>query len=543
MKGKPIGYVAFAERLGVALSPAQRVLCSVAFDGVNPEDLAGADRELAATIFGDVDVIPPEARDVLCCIAGGRAGKTYTLIALRCLHLAVTCDLSSLAPGEHGFGVIVAPDKKLARQALRFIKGAAKKLQAIARRITVDSVDVVEFVRPDGRTVTIEVLPATRGGSAVRARSYFFVGLDEVAFFYADDGYTVTDEAVFTAAAPRVMAGGQLCMVSTPWLESGVLYEHFLRNHPNPEVALDGDLTPGEPTDAIAAHAPTLLLNDRPKIRRIVEREERRNPTNAEREFGARFVARGTGRWFDATAIKLSAVDRPADLAPDPRYPCVAALDNGFTSDATSLVVTRRERGKLRVATIVEKRAEKGVPLNPSETICELLDIAKTHGATVVYSDVHYYESVLEHARPRGMRVKKAPGGNAGKVEVHIAARDALAEGRCEYAREPSTLRSQLGNIVARPISGGGMSITSPRRRGSHGDVASAWVLAIYGLEKVKTRRVGPRRPIRRNPRLYGDGLPHPGEDPFANLRNQATGRPERNERTTIHEQFTRGIF
>lgn len=479
-------FATFARRIGVKLTPAQRVLCAVAFDGADPIDLDPDDRELARQLFGSVDRFPESARDVVACIAGGRAGKTYVLVALRCLHLALTCDLSQLAPGEHAFGAIVAPDVRLAKQALRFVTGAAKKVPSIARRIERDTAEELSIVRPDGQHVTVECLPATRGGSAVRARSYFFVGLDEAAFFYGDDGYTITDEAIFSAAAPRVMPGGQLVMVSTPYLESGVLFEHFIRNHPNPAVAIDGETRKGEPTDAIAIHAPTLLLNDRPKIRRAVEREYGRDPDRAAREFGGRFVARGTSRFFDPGAIKAASVDRPADLEPRPELPAFAAIDPAFTRDASAMVVLRYEGEKIRVATIVERRPESGKPLKPSVVIGELCDIAIMHGVTTLWSDCHYAETVREVAEARGLAVRSPPGGQFGKAIMFQRARAGINEGRIELSAHHGALVGQLAEVLGRAMPGGGFSVTSPRRKGSHGDIASAFALASWVAEETR---------------------------------------------------------
>src|SRR5262245_49784831 len=97
----PLTFVAFVEQvLGVRLTPAQAVLSLVAFDGVEPGDLVGDERELALRLFGPVDSIPPEARAVLVAVCGARSGKSYLLGALYSLWRTLTADLSTLAPGE-----------------------------------------------------------------------------------------------------------------------------------------------------------------------------------------------------------------------------------------------------------------------------------------------------------------------------------------------------------------------------------------------------------------------------------------------------------
>jgi hypothetical protein len=88
---RALPFVEFVSRvLRVQLTPAQRVLCLVAFDGVEPEQLDGADRELAVKLFGPVDTIPSMARDVLVAVCGARSGKSYVLAALYSLWRALT---------------------------------------------------------------------------------------------------------------------------------------------------------------------------------------------------------------------------------------------------------------------------------------------------------------------------------------------------------------------------------------------------------------------------------------------------------------------
>jgi hypothetical protein len=47
------------------LTPGQRVIGRVAYDGIDPADLQGSERELAAHLFGPVERVPPEADN--CC--------------------------------------------------------------------------------------------------------------------------------------------------------------------------------------------------------------------------------------------------------------------------------------------------------------------------------------------------------------------------------------------------------------------------------------------------------------------------------------------
>lgn len=470
----PISFTKFvAKVLRVKLTIGQRVLCLVAYDGLEPKDLEGDEREVARRIFGDIDVIPPEARAVVVAVCGARAGKTYILGALRLLHLALTVPLTSLAPGEVASGLIVAPDLRLARQCLRYALGAAKATPAIAERVASESADGFVIRRENGQTVALEALPATRGGSALRGRSLVGAVLDEAAFF-RDDDYAVNDTEIFKAVAPRVMPEGQVIIGSTPWAEGiGLLYDLFHANH-------------GEPKTAIAAHAPTTLLRDDARTRSMVERERERDPDNAAREFDAQFMSAGTGLFFDPTSLD-AAVERNTVLPLVHLSSSVVAAgaDFAFKSDSSALVVARLElEGVYRVTDMLEQRPERGKPLVPSKVVAAFAEVVRRYGATSVVADRHSEEAIREHLATHKLRLVAAPDGLAGKVETYTRVRALLLEGRVRLPESPRLL-NQLKAITRKVTAGGSMTISSPRRGGAHGDLVSALVLALASLPSV----------------------------------------------------------
>jgi hypothetical protein len=468
----PARFTEFCHRtLRVQLTPGQRVLCLVAFDGIEPQDLEGSDRELARQIFGDVDSIPPGARNVIVAMCGARAGKSYVLSALRLLHAALTVSLETMAPGEVAAAVVVTPDGRLGRQVLRYAKGAAKGAAALAKLIEGETAESLTIRRPDGEVVEIVCLPATRGGSAVRGRSLVGAVLDEAAFF-RDADYAINDDEIFKAVAPRVLVGGQVVISSTPWAEAGLLWKLYDENH-------------GEPVTALAAHAPTLLLRDDEHTREFVERERERDPDNAAREFDAEPMAGGTSEFFETGAIDLCTdatlpmLLRPVHtlVRPDP---ATLGLDTGFRKDPSAGVVVRSVGDLYVVAECVEIRPEPGKRLIPSVTIKQLLARGDDHRCSSVACDQHYVETVREHAG--GVDLVEAPGGMPGKVETYTHVRTLLKEGKVRIPAGNKRLLSQLRQVVSKPTPGGGLTITSPRRAGAHGDLVSAFVIGLWAV-------------------------------------------------------------
>ena len=307
-KPMPSTFVGFCAWLNVALTPGQRILASVAYDGVDPSTYRDADRDICISIFGDIQNVPRKARSIIAAVCGGRGGKSYVLIALRLVYGALTRDLKSLAPGQKAVALVIAPNNTLRREVVAYALGAMRSHPRLASMVLLpkgkkqdDAADGFGIRRPDGRVVLFEAGVAARGGYGGRGRSLTDFALDE-ACFMRDSSFQVCDTAIFEAASPRVLPGGQSIVASTPWAESGLLYDFHLKNF-------------GKPSSALVAHAPTLVMQDSQFTRDIVSREFERDPDNAEREFNAVFVKGGTTVFFPAAEIDRS-IDESINCEP-----------------------------------------------------------------------------------------------------------------------------------------------------------------------------------------------------------------------------------
>jgi hypothetical protein len=263
---------------------------------------------------------------------------------------------------------------------------------------------------------------------------------------------------------------------STPWVEQGLLYELHEKNH-------------GSPTTCVAVHAPTLVMrSDTPSIVKMIERETARDPENASREYGAEFMTRGAGLFFDASAIARAIP--PSDVLTSlnrSRMRYAAGADPGFTRDSATMVVVGTLDAKVYVIEVDEMRHEKGKPLVPSEVVGRWATIAKRYGIENVLSDIHYRESVREHLTAHGLKLSSAPDGQSGKRTMYEKSRTLMNEGRLILPPSNSRLITQLRAVVSRPTPGGGMTISSPRRGGAHGDIVSALVAAVFASQKLRS--------------------------------------------------------
>lgn len=448
----------FLRTLGLTLTTGQDRAVAVSFDG----EPSGAD-ELGLALFGAE--VPPGHREVVAWVKGARIGGTM-LGAYRLLHLGLTVPLA-LAPGESAFGVIVAPDLRLARQALRYIKGAVHGTHQLRGRVLQETEDTLVLRRDDGRAVTFECLPATRGGSALRGRSLVGALLSEAAFFRDSDS-VVNDAELFRAVSPRVVAGGQVILESTPWVESGLLFDLFDKHH-------------GHGGRTLAVHAPTLLLRDDPRTRAMVLAEEARDPENAAREFGAQFLGGGAGTFFDPSTIDAAGEDSLLlPSLPGPGEVLGGGMDLGLSRDSAALAIAGRKEKLYRLLFLRELRPGRGAPLKLSEVLATFAEDLAPYKIREVAADAWAREPAKEWLDLHKIRIVDAPAGQAAKAESFISLRTLLRENRLALPKLPR-LFAQLKAVVGKPVPGGGLAISIPRRAGmSHGDDVSALVLAVW---------------------------------------------------------------
>jgi hypothetical protein len=453
----PRTFIGFCAWLAVALTPGQAELARVAYDGDAPDD-----QRLAARLFG-VESLSVGTRAVVAAVCGARAGKSYVLVALRLVFGMLVRDLSSMAPGQRAVALIVAPNDKLRNEVLNYALGAVKSKPELRAMLVHEGSGGFALRRPDGHVVAFETGVATQGGYGARGRALTDFALDECAFF-RDASFKVNDQEIFRAGSARVLPGGQTIVASTPWAESGLLYELHKRNF-------------GAPKDALVAHAPTLVLHDSEMTRAIVERETARDPDNAAREFDAKFMTSGTTVFFESASIDAAETNETFVLQPKDQV--AAGADLGFRSDSSALVLVALRGNMLHVFDGREERPTPEAPLKPSVTIASFAQCIAGR-CEYVMADRHYREAVDELLVAHGLIYAPAPMQPA---DTYVRARMLLREGRVRIhgLQFRDRLLQQMREVHGRPTSGGGMSIVHPRwATGGHGDLVAALVLALW---------------------------------------------------------------
>ena len=485
-----VSFTTFCTRvLRLRLTKGQRVAARVVYDGVDPGQLQGDEREVARTIFGNVEVIPRLARRILVLCFGRNSGKTLIFAAAYGVYVMVYGDTRSCGPGDVPTVVVIAPRTRTARLDVRMGRSLIRRVPELDRAIEDDGKDGFSLRRPDGTLVAFAAYAASRGGAGGRGLPVLTFILDEAWFFLSDDAYAVTDRDCYRGLKPRLLPGGKAIFVSTPW----------------PVVTMMGDLLAtnfGVCSTAIAARAPTLLMRDNdPTIAADIEIERATDPDNAAREFDCAegINAAGTSLFFDGDTLDaaLQAGEHlvmPVDRWPYDRSIAVGA-DWGFVRNSSALAVAaHRSDGKVHILMLAELVPKKGAPLVPSAVVKEFAPIVcNRYEHHTVVSDEHYMEALREHLGAYRLTLRSAPSGNEGKALIYVNCRKLTAEQRLVIPCEPrfivQKLLAQLKATTVKPLDGGGMRISSPTRAGTHGDVASAAVIALYEATEATRSR------------------------------------------------------
>jgi hypothetical protein len=472
--------------LNLDLKPGQRVIAKVAFGPYNPCDLDGEEASLAKEMFGGLDYVPDEARKYVVLRLGRGSGKT-TICAAYAVYEAVTHDISMIGPGDVPYVIIVAPDKATAELSVRMAREMIRGNRALETLVVSDTAQSITIRRPDGRLVKIEAFAATRGGSSIRGRTIIGFIFDEAEFFTSntDAGggrdYAVNDRDIFRALKPRLLPTGKGMLISTPWPVETLMGELFEENW-------------GKPKTAVAIKAPTLLVRgNEPHIVAMVEDELAKDPENARRELFCEVDGLFGGEFFDVNALS-GAMDSVQEFPSpfNPKWPVAVGCDLGFTRDSSALVVVQYDGKYYRTVAIEELRPKPGQPLKPSEVIEKFAIIAKAYGSSSIIADGYYRESLKEGLEKYNLYIVDAPEGAKGKAEAFQRTRSVLHEG---HTRIPDV---QLGRrmvqqaklVTSKPSPGGTVTIKIPRKIGlGHGDIVSAWVLAVHDLAYSRVAR------------------------------------------------------
>lgn len=472
--------------------------------------ISDAQRAVARAAAGQSVELPPEkhyyhfGRDVLpvgskprtvLLRTGVRAGKSL-ISGLAMIECALNSKLRwkpesgeragpdglvGVRPGEAVRCLVVAPTLELTRAPMRHIKGSIDASPVLSRALISDLTQRITLRRPDG--ITVEISPVAASAAGTNLRSTWLAGvLFDEADFHDSEGAAVNLLDNYRAVVPRILRGGQIWIVSSPWddasqfneLFSGVFGEH---NGERGSIAFH--------SDSVSMN-PTLLAED-------IEAERARDPENAAREYDAVPRSSSSLAYFPASAIATSCVLPDENLPPN-GAPHWAGADLGVSKNSAVLALARAVNGKTHLAFVEELIPSPGQPLSPKRTCRAFAKSCVDYAAVSVKAD-HYNQHVFideiseirtELGRPLGYDPFTPSSTNQAAAFAEFRRR--MVEGLLVLPRNPRLIR-ELKDAKMKKITGGvGVQLAS--HGASHSDLLMAVVLACIQVPPRGTNTV-----------------------------------------------------
>ena len=418
---------------------------------------------------------------VLVAALGRRGGKTVAAAAVLVHDALLRPELDEFVrPGEVRYAVVVATRAAQAQAVVAIAKAMVERSPVLSAYLVAATADELIFERPGGRRSAILALPcSSRGGRGLATPTLVF---DEFAHFLSDTDGPATADRVFASLVPGMAQFGDLArvvIISTPLGDDNA----FARLH--------RDALAGEIPRAVALQATSLEAN--PTLSAAYVEAQRRvlSPAEFAAEFEASFEA-VSGGFLDLNRIALW-TSEPCLLDDGRQTPgriddAIVGLDPG-QRDGFGLAVVGHATdapARLRVAFTAKLDAR-----SINAAVDETARVAHRFSAPVV-TDQYAGSMVVERLQARGVRATVRPWAastgpvSTGKYEAHVDLRSRLYDGTLELLDDPE-LRAELAGLQLR-ASGGAWRVTSPRRAGSHGDLASALALAVAHCREPQER-------------------------------------------------------
>lgn len=435
-------------------SPAQRATMRL-LDGLPPAD--AEQREVAEELLGRTwhrDLA--ERKRVALLLMGADSGKSV-MAALLLLHRALFASLQGLRPGQPGVALLVGPDRRLAAIPLSYARGVCETSRLI--REEVDGPATTDMIR-FRRGTELLTLPATWGGRAVRGRRFVAAVLEECCFF-RDSDYRINDMEIVRAVRPRLLPGGQLLGISTPYRKLGWAYQTHREEF-------------GHSLRSLVLHAPTALMRPDKAATDLAE-ERAADPVGAAAELDAQFLDNVSGLFDDVELLDV--IDQGVRRRePEEGWLYTAAMDpSGLRNDPWAFTIVGEREDHF--AQFVSHAWPPGSSVE--RIVDEIVAEMKEFGLHRLFADQYGSEVTKAVFARAGLDLEERPftaGSSSPKTRGFLAAKDLVMARRIHLLDDPILLR-ELRLLEVTKLAGGGERIAAPGRL--HDDRACALALAI----------------------------------------------------------------
>jgi hypothetical protein len=360
-----------------------------------------------------------------------------------------------LAPGERATILVIATDRKQARTIFRYVRGllALPMLAPFIERETAETIDL-------SNRVTIEIAVASY--RTTRGYTLAAVLCDELAFWRSDDA-AEPDYAILDALRPGLgtLPGAMLLCASSPYAQSGALYDAFRRYHGRDDAPV------------LVWKAATRAMNPTfPQT--TIDAAMERDPANAAAEYLAEFRT-DVQSFVTREAVEACVSRGVFERAPiaDMRY--YGFIDpSGGSSDSMTMAVAHVENDIAVLDCVRERRP----PFSPEAVVAEFADVLRSYRCGTVRGDRYAGEWPREAFRKRSIEYVTA---SKPKSEIYLSLLPAINSRRCDLLDNERVI-AQLCGLERRTARGGRDTID--HRPGAHDDSCnSAGGAIVIALE------------------------------------------------------------
>jgi len=411
---------------------------------------------------------PPEVRpDQFVGTKAPRTGGSLVLAAWAICR-ALYCDLSSIGVGENPPILPVVSVRKLNARAIVGHVGRVMKLPHNAHnvigKITKD--EVVIRHAATGTPIAIRVIAGSRAASNLESFWHVSVAFDEVFKLQGEADSMINLDDARTAVRGRIIPGGQISYVGSPWVPAGPAYELLEEYWGAPSK------------ECVVVRATGPMMHPKhwtpERLKQLSESKDRRDRDTAVLGMGE-FLSKTTGLVTESDVLAVTArAQRELPCQFGTYY--VAAMDPAIRRNAWSLVIGHRRNTRLVVDFCKQWVPVSGEKLRAKAVLREVAAILKRYGLDKVFSDQWSSDTLSELAEDQCLKLidHQQRGAKTQKVLRNVV--DGVIHGAYDLPPDPD-LRRDLLQIKQRVGQAGPQIYLAATPDGRHADYIPALAL------------------------------------------------------------------
>lgn len=387
-------------------------------------------------------------------IVGRRGGKSRNA-SVNVFYRAISFDPVRVAPGETAVAMLLAADRKQARQMIGYLKGLCDlpSFRPYVRRVLTERIELHSGVAIEVHTANYRT---TRGYTVIA------VVCDEIAFWRTDDGSANPDTEVIQALRPAMatIPDALLLALSSPYAAKGELYRTHERSfgRDDPHVLVWNSDTRSMNPDVPAS---------------VIDRAFEDDAISAASEYGRDghvVFRRDVESFLDPDAVRAVTIEGRLELPPARGHKYFAFVDpSGGSQDSFTIAIAHAE-GDNAVLDVVRERRP---PFSPDSVVAEYAEVLRTYGLKDVTGDRYAGEWPRERFSVHGITYHPS---ERTKSDIYRELIAPVNGGRVSLL-DQSVLCAQLIGLERKVARGG--KDTIDHAPGGRDDVANAAAGAI----------------------------------------------------------------